>query len=208
MSRRAAITIPFEDNVVKVARGSNVSLKVRAAQPPEAQIVPQQCTVYYRTLKTGPGVRGERGSVTMSNFRDLPAMHDRAGWRNFSFDGKPFKGVLSTIEFDVVGYDHRASGYKLEVVESPAVVETLMDLVYPKYMVDEATSSHLPAENQPYVPSGTFIPVGTQVTLKFKANKPLRQAQIVPSDGGDADANRHCGQHERRTKLWLSHRRL
>jgi len=144
--------------------------------------VPQQCTVYYRTLKGGAGVRGERGSVTMSNFRDL------SSWRNFWFDGKPFKGVLSTIEFDVVGYDHRANGYKLEVVESPAVVETLLDVVYPRYMVDEATASHLPAENQPYLPSGTFIPVGTQVTLKFKANKPLLHAEIVPSDGGDPTA--------------------
>jgi hypothetical protein len=173
------ITVPFEQNVVKVAKGTNVSLKVRAAQAPEAEVVPQQCTVYYRTLKGGAHVRGERGSVTMSNFRDTTA------WRNFWFDGKPFKGVLSTIEFDVVGYDHRASGYKLEVVDSPAVVETRLDLVYPQYMVDEATSSHLPVENQPYLPAGTFVPVGTQVTLKFKTNKPLRQAEIVPSDGGE-----------------------
>jgi hypothetical protein len=171
------MTIPFEQNVVKVARGTNVSLKVRAAQVPAAQVVPQHCTVCYHTLKSGPGARGERGSVTMSNFRDTTDS------RNFWFDGKPFKGVLSTIEFDVVGYDHRASGYKLEVVDSPAVVETHLDLVYPQYMVDEATASHLPAENQPYVPAGTFLPVGTQVTLKFKSNKPLRQAEIVPSDG-------------------------
>jgi hypothetical protein len=174
-----AVTIRFEDHAVKVARGANVSLKVRAAQAPEAQVVPQQCTIYYRTLKTSPGVRGERGSVTMSNFRDTREA------RNFWFDGKPFRGVLSTIEFDVFGYDHRASGYRLEVVDSPAIVETLVDLVYPKYMVDEGTSSHLPVENQPYLPAGTFIPVGTQVTLKFKTNKPLREAQIVPSDGGD-----------------------
>jgi len=171
------ITIPFADHVVKVARGANVSLKVRADQAPDAQVVPQHCTVYYHTLKSGAGVRGERGSVTMSNFRDTTAS------RNFWFDGKPFKGVLSTIEFDVVGYDHRAGGYRLEVVDSPAIVETQLDLVYPQYMVDEATSSHLPAENQPYVPAGTFIPVGTQVTLKFKTNKPLRQVEIAPSDG-------------------------
>jgi hypothetical protein len=175
-----AITIPFKGKAVKVARGANVSLKVRAAQAPEAEYVPQHCTIYYRTLKTSPGVRGERGSVTMSNFRDTQDA------RNFWFDGKPFRGVLSTIEFDVVGYDHRASGYRLEVVESPAVVETALDLVYPKYMVDESTSSHLPVENQPYLPAGTFIPAGTQVTLKFKSNKPLREAQIVPSNGGDA----------------------
>jgi hypothetical protein len=171
------ITIPFEENVVKVAKGSNVSLKVRAAQAPEAHVVPQYCTVYYRTLKTSPDARGERGSVTMSSFRDAGA------WRNFWFDGKPFKGVLSTIEFDVLGYDHRARGYKLQVVDSPAVIETLLDLTYPAYMVDEATSSHLPALNQPYLPSGTFIPIGTQVTLKFKTNKRLKQAEIVPSHG-------------------------
>jgi hypothetical protein len=184
-----SVTLPFEDNVVKVARGANVSLKVRAAQPPQAQVVPNQCTVYYRTLKNGAGVRGDRGSVMMSVFRDTTGRDaltgEERGWRNFSFDGKPFKGVLSTIEFDVFGYDTRAGGYRLEVVESPAVVETLMDLVYPSYMVDESTASHLPAADQPYLPAGTFIPVGTQVTLKFKANKPLKQVEIVPTGGGE-----------------------
>jgi hypothetical protein len=184
-----SITIPFDHNVVKVARGTNVLLKVRAAAPPEADVVPDRCTVYYHTLKSSPSVRGERGSVTMSQFREMSTRDAATGedrsWRSFSFDGKPFKGVLSTIEFDVVGYDHRSSGYRLEVVESPAVVETLMDLAYPKYMVDEATSSHLPAENQPYLPAGTFIPVGTQGTLKFRANKPLQKVDIVPTTGGD-----------------------
>jgi hypothetical protein len=178
------ITLPFDEGrSLKVARGANIVLKVRAAQPPEAQYVPESCRIEYRTQKSGAGVRGERGSVTMSNYRDTPALHDEPAARNFRFDGKPFKGVLSTIEFDVVGYDHRASGYKLEVVDSPAVIETAMDLVYPKYMVDEATSSHLPAENQPYVAAGTFLPIGTQVTLKFKTNKPLRQAHILPIGG-------------------------
>jgi hypothetical protein len=171
-----SITIPFEGNIVKVAKGSNVSLKVRAAQAPEAQVVPQQCTVYYRTLKGGAAIRGERGSVAMTSFRDS------GEWRNFWFDGKPFKGVLSTIQFDVVGYDHRASGYRLEVVDSPAVVETLLDLTFPSYMVDEATSSRLPVTNQAYLPAGTFVPAGTQVTLKFKSNKKLARAEITASD--------------------------
>jgi hypothetical protein len=174
-----ATMLEFEDRVLKVARGANVSLKVRAHQPPNAEIVPQQCTIYYRTESSGAGVRGERGFVNMNNFRDTD------DFRNFWFDGKPFKGVLSTIEFDVIGYDHRASGYKLEVVDSPAVVETVLDIVSPKYMVDEATSSHLPVMNQPYLPSGTFIPVGSQVTVKFKSNKPLKRAEIRSSDGQD-----------------------
>lgn len=171
------LSIPFAGNVAKVARGSNVSLKVRAAQAPEAQVVPQQCTVIYRTLKGGATIQGERGSVSMSSFRDS------GDWRNFWCDSKPFKGVLSTILFDVKGYDHRVSGFRLEVVESPAVIETTLDLTYPKYMVDEAAASHLPALNQPYLAAGTFIPAGTQVTVKFKANKPLKKAEIIPSDG-------------------------
>jgi len=167
------MSLPFEGRVVKVAKGSNVSLKVRAAHAPEAQFVPQQCSIYYRTKSAGEGVRGERGSVTMSNFRDA------GSWRNFWFYGKPFKAVLSTVDFDVLGYDHRVSGYRLQVVDSPAVVETLLDVTYPKYMVDEATASHLPATGLPYVPSGTSLPVGAQVTLRFKANKELKQAEIA-----------------------------
>jgi hypothetical protein len=171
--------LEFTDRTLKIARGANVSLKVRAYQPPEARHVPQQCRIEYRTQNSGAGVRGERGSVNMNNFRDTD------DFRNFWFDGKPFKGVLSTIEFDVVGYDYRAASYKLEVVDSPAVVQTLLDIVSPKYMVDEATSSHLPITNQPYLPSGTFIPVGAQITVKFKSNKPLKRAEIRSSDGQD-----------------------
>ncbi|MCE9527966.1 MAG: hypothetical protein K8R36_18145 [Planctomycetales bacterium] len=164
--------IKFENGVAKVAKGSSVALKVRALGEPEARVVPQACTIYYRALKTDGNSRSERGAVQMTNGRDA------GGYRNFRFDGKPFKGVLSTLEFDVVGYDHRASGYRLEVVDSPAVISTTLDLTYPPYMVDEATSNYLPVSSQEYLPAGTFIPLGTSVTLKFRTNKDLRQAQI------------------------------
>lgn len=171
-----AVTIPFEKNVVKVAKGANVSLKVVAAGAPQARVVPQSCTIYYRTLRTEEGLRGERGNVQMTSFRDS------SDGRNFWFAGKPFKGVLSTIEFDVVGYDHRVRDFRLEVVDSPAVIETLLDLTFPPYMVDEATSNHLPVQNQQYLPNGTFIPRGTAVTLHFRSNKPLRYAEVASSN--------------------------
>ncbi|MDX1944016.1 MAG: hypothetical protein SFU86_01310 [Pirellulaceae bacterium] len=173
-----SITVPFEKGVVKVAKGSNVQLKVRADLAPKAKAVPQQCSVHYRA-KAADGSRGDRGTVVMSSFRDT------SEHRNFWFDNKPFKGILSTLEFDVVGYDHRLSGYKLQVVDSPAVVETLMDLSYPPYMVDEATSNYLPVRDQAYLPAGTFIPLGTDVTLKFRASKPLRRAEILATDTGE-----------------------
>jgi hypothetical protein len=175
-----ALTVPFENNLVKVAKGSNVRLKVRADLAPKARVVPQACTIYYHTLKTGEGDRNERGSVQMTNYRDTD------DGRNFAFDGKPFKGVLATIAFDVVGYDHRVRDYRLEVVDSPSIVETLLDLTFPPYMVDVATSNHLPVRDQQYLPSGTFIPLGTEVVLKFRANKPLQRAEIVDSTLTDA----------------------
>jgi hypothetical protein len=73
------------------------------------------------------------------------------------------------------------SGYRLEVVDSPAVVETLMDLNYPAYMADVKTS----VPNLPYLPAGTFIELGTEVTLKFRASKPLKRAEIVALDTGE-----------------------
>ncbi len=171
-----ALEVKFDNGVAKVAKGASVTLKVRAATAPQARVVPQSCTVYYHALQTAAGSRGERGNVVMSNFRDS------AGFRQFRFDGKPFKGVLSTLEFDVVGYDHRVRGFRLEVVDSPAVVSTKLDLHYPPYMVDEATSNYLPVIDQDYLPSGTFIPLGTSVTLKFRANKDLRRAEILNVD--------------------------
>ena len=71
------------------------------------------------------------------------------------------------------------------MVDSPAVVETLLDLTYPPYMVDEATSNYLPVRDQQYLPAGTFVPLGTQVTLKFRASKPLRRAEILATDTGE-----------------------
>jgi hypothetical protein len=173
-----SVTVPFVGGVVKVAKGANVQLKIEADLPPKAKEVPQQCTIYYRT-QNADGSRGERGSVLVSSFRDTSSA------RNFWFDNKPFKGVLSTIQFDVVGYDHRVSGYRLEVVDSPAVVETKMDLTYPAYMVDEATSNYLPVTDQDYLPAGTFVPLGTKVVLKFRSNKPLRRAEILDVASGE-----------------------
>ena len=173
--------VQFENGVAKVAKGSSVALKVRALGAPEARVVPQTCTVYYHALKADSASRSERGSVQMTNFRYA------GNYRNFRFDGKPFKGVLSTLEFDVIGYDHRASGYRLEVVDSPAVISTTLDMTYPPYMVDESTSNYLPVTGQDYLPAGTFIPLGTSVTVRFRTNKDLLQAKILNVESGKVE---------------------
>jgi hypothetical protein len=166
------LTLKFDANrKVKVAKGANITLRVQADLPPAAKIAPQNCTVYYNS--TGrEGVRSERGRVAMTLFRD------QGEDRNFWLEEKPFKGILSTLTFDVVGYDHRVRDYKIEVVESPAVVETKLDLVYPAYIRDDATSSYLPKLDKEYLPSGEFQPAGTHVKLKFRASKELKHAEI------------------------------
>lgn len=166
------LKLEFDENrKVKVAKGSNITLRVQAKLPPEAKVAPQNCTVYYNS-QAREGVRSERGRVAMTLFRDQGSV------RNFWLEEKPFKGILSTLSFDVVGYDHRVRDYKIEVVESPAIVETKLDLIYPKYIVDEATSSYLPKLDKEYLPSGEFQPAGTHVTLKFRASKDLQRAEI------------------------------
>jgi hypothetical protein len=170
------VELAFENGVVKVAKGANVALKVRALTPPAVKVAPLTCSVQYRAERTADGSGGDRGSVLMSGFREA------GGYRHFRYDGKPFKGMLATLTFDVVGYDHRVRDYRLEVVESPAIVSTRLDLAYPEYMVDEATSNYLPVKDQEYLPQGTFIPLGTKVTLKFESNKNLRRAEIYKVD--------------------------
>jgi hypothetical protein len=167
------VAVDFTDRKLKVARGTNIRLKVKADA--NAKTVPKQCTVYYQTQPTGD-YPAERGRVILSKFRD------QGDGRFFWSEGKPFVGMLSSVQFDVVGYDHRVSDFHIEVVESPAVIETTLDLKFPAYMVDEKTGQHLPDADQPYVSSGTSIPQGTDVTLKFKANKPLTRVEFKNVD--------------------------
>ena len=172
--------LPFENGVLKVAKGSQLTLRLKAASAPAAAVTPKQCTIHYRFTQPLEQGGKSRGSALATNHRDV------AGYRHFWYDGKPFKGLTSSLEFDVLAYDHRVRNLRLEVVDSPAIVETKLDLVYPAYLVDEATSNFLPVQGQDYLPAGTHIPQGTQVTLKFRANKPLRRAEIRNVEAGAA----------------------
>ncbi len=171
----------FVNGQVKVAKGARLVLRVTAFGAPRAEVLPTKCFLHYTTDQLPDGNGRERGTATLSNYRD------RDGNRQFVFDGQPLAGLLNSLTFDVVGRDYRVKGLRIEVVDSPAVVSTTMDLKYPAYLVDEATSNYLPAVDQPYLPAGTFLPFGTEVTLRFRSSKPLKRAWISHSvSGGDA----------------------
>lgn len=174
--------ISFVDQHVKVARGASVTLTVRADGA--AKVVPEVCTIYYRTAE------GDRGRVNMTRVGRI-----RNGFQTYSYDGKPLKGILSTVTFDVVGFDHRLRGYSMQVVDAPAIVGADLRCNYPKYMVNEELGLWLPRDVA--LTSGSQLPVGTDVTLKARSNKPLREVRVfdtqsetsttLPADALDKD---------------------
>lgn len=161
--------IRFEGDTLKVAKGSNLRLKVRADLG--AKRVPEFCTVIYQTAE------GDRGRVDMNKSKSSDS---ESQYQNYSFSGKPFQGILSSLRFDVRGYDFRVRDYHIDVVDSPTVVFTELDCKFPDYMVDEALSQWLPRT----VPltNATRLPRGTDVTLRATTNKQLRRVELYNPD--------------------------
>ncbi len=150
--------IGFEQQQVTVARGSDLTIKVQADA--ERRVPPPKiCTIYYRTRE------GDRGRVHMSR-KGTP----RDGFQQYTFEGKPFKGILSDIEFDVVGNDQRIRDQRVHVVDSPQVVAVTIDCVRPAYT--ELTETRFE-----YYP-GVKIPRGSRLALRITANKPLTRAEV------------------------------
>lgn len=155
--------IPFDGQAVKVAKGANVKLRVRADAA--ARVVPEVCVLKYRTDE------GDRGRVNMQRIGRAVR-----GYQDYTYDGKPLKGILSTIDFEVIGYDHRVSGHRIDVVESPAVVETQLYCEFPAYMVNEKLSLRLPRTLD--LTTGMSLPRGTNINLRGRANKDLTEVHI------------------------------
>jgi hypothetical protein len=159
--------IEFQNGSLKVAKGSNLRLQARADLG--ARVVPQSCTIYYRT------VEGERGRVTMNR-----SQRGRGQYQNYSFAGKPLRGILSSLSFDVVGYDYRVRDYKIEVVDSPAVIGVELDCHFPEYLVDKKTGSWLDRTIE--LTSATQVSRGTDLTIRVRTNKSLVRAELYDPD--------------------------
>jgi len=155
--------VPFPaQRVIKVAKGSSVIVHVQADA---SKVVPEYCTLYYRTEDD------QSGHVTMQKRGRI-----RDDMQAYAFDGKPFRGILSSITFDVRGRDHRVRDYHLQVVASPAIVDTQLDCTFPQYMVNQKLSLWLP-RTIPFA-SGTQLPNGTRIVIHAHANKDLVRAEV------------------------------
>ena len=164
--RRAQIKlVDFDHQERKIAKGTDAIIRVQAdatlPYPP-----PELCVILYRTAD------GETGRVNMS--RDGEPVD---GYQNYVFSGKPFKAVLSDIQLDVIGSDHRLRDNWLRAVPSPVVTKVVLNSRLPSYLdQDGRVESWNP---------GVQLPIGTEVTASISANKSLRSATAKDIDSGD-----------------------
>jgi hypothetical protein len=154
---------------LKVARGANALLRVRASS---TKRIPETCRILYRT---GDGERGEAPMKKVGRVKD--------GFQYYTFDGKPFKGMLTDLTFDVMGYDHRVRGFTIGVVDAPVIVQTDLVCEFPKYMVDVMLSQKL-ARTVSLTPA-TQLPIGTRVTIACRTNKDLQAIEVRDLETGE-----------------------
>ncbi|MBI1903351.1 MAG: hypothetical protein HYS13_19795 [Planctomycetia bacterium] len=152
--------------VRKIAKGDDATITVQAAT---SHVVPKAVRISYWS---DGGASGRENMVRQGTARD--------GFQLFTYT---FRGRLEGLTFDAVGGDHRVRDYRIQVVDSPTAELTLY-CEFPPYMVDEQNNINTPREI-----AGTGIvqlPLGTKVTVRAKANKPLLDAQVTyPNDKGE-----------------------
>jgi hypothetical protein len=144
----------FSDKSVKVARGGDFRVVARADRGHE---IPEVVQIRYRSEDGNPG----RENMNQESIGPGDASQP------YSFE---FKGLLSSVTFDIVGGDDRLRDYTIEVVDNPTVANMTLACVYPDYM--RRSPRNLP------VTGLMQIPMGTQVTIRASANKPLAMAKV------------------------------
>ncbi|HWB12587.1 MAG TPA: hypothetical protein VG826_25400 [Pirellulales bacterium] len=146
-----------------VARGMEFQIHVQA-EAAVGLVVPQVVEVRSRDDE------GKRDRAMM--VREGVASTGSNSYQDYRYT---FGSILSGVTFDVVGGDARLRGLRIRVVESPSISLSL-SCEYPAYM--KRAAAEIPV-------TGVMpLPVGTRVTVRARATKDLRQAQIdYLSDG-------------------------
>jgi hypothetical protein len=155
---------------IKVAKGGNYTLLIQADTSSKYKI-PQRVEVLY-TLDDGSRGRGDAKRIGNS----VPG---RDAFQEFQFT---FENLHDSHTFDVVGRDEgvilglrdeRIRGLKLDVVESPGVIQKLIDVVYPAYMQRTPATLEATAAMQ--------LPRGSKLTIHATSNKPLVSVHVDDS---------------------------
>lgn len=147
----------FNGGVVKVARGADLTVLAKAdLGMPQ---VPNVVEVRYRTDG------GSRLHARM--VREGTADPRRDKFQEFSHT---FNGILTPIQFDVLGGDAAVRNLRIEVVDSPTTTAMILDCRYPAYTGRSQRTLPVTGVMQ--------IPLGSDVTLRATTNKPLQYVQV------------------------------
>ncbi len=168
--------VEFEDRVVRLARGSNATLRIRAAGDEHGHQIPSLCTVSY---VDGEGKRGQ------SNLRRVGRVVD--GYQSFVLDGPPLASLAGSVSLTIRGLDDRLSDYRIEAVDPPAIADMRMQVRYPDYLrvfsVDQQYDQQLNYQ------AGVRVREGSSLTLVGRTSSPIGEVDVVLS-GDDIDARR------------------
>lgn len=165
--------LPFDEKVLRLARGSSATLRVRAAGVELGHDVPELCTVSY---VDDDGNRGQ------SNLRRVGRVVD--GYQTFVLDGPPLASLSKSVTLTIGGLDDRLSDYRIEAIEPPAITNLEMRVRYPNYLrvFDDMTIADQTAVDQTMnYQAGVRIREGSRLTLVGSSSVPLGSVDVTAS---------------------------
>ena len=159
----------LRNDTLKVVRGSDVAIFARAYA---LKTIPKMVELRYKTAGGGNG-------------RDFMQQKSTAipGRDEFQYYSYTFKNVLSSIQFSISGGDDRIDDLKIQVVDSPRFIESMVYCQFPDYLVDAASGRFTPRK-QPAV-GAVQLPQGTNVTVHVQANTSIKTVHVRRSDQPD-----------------------
>jgi len=150
----------FSAGVRKVARGTDVDLRVRADA---AREIPEVVDLRTRSSRGGPW-RTERMGVRGGVAEGAQAF------------GHLIKGVNEDLDVEIRGGDARLRGLRLVVVDAPALESLECAALLPGYLGGGTRAVSASRVLQ--------VPRGSTVSIRFRATKPLRSATVVTVEDG------------------------
>jgi hypothetical protein len=154
-----------ENHIKKVAKGSDFEVTALADLSGRFRL-PEVVQIRYRT---------EEGTRGRDNMSTVGAASSRDREQKY---GYMFKGIMSSIDFDVYGGDDRDRGFRLEVVDNPALSKVELECEYPEYT--GRSSNTVPAS------ALVQLPQGTKVKVRCESNKDLEQVPVTLVHGDKA----------------------
>jgi hypothetical protein len=151
--------LKFTQGHVKVARGATLRILIQADGDKQ---IPERCSFHYETVD---GISGQRRLIREGGAPEQD--------QYFVLADNPIDGISESLEFEIIGHDHRIGPFFIDVVESPEISQITLDYEYPAY------TELLAVKDQDWIPGRTSLPLGTSVKLNLLTNKPVQQLHIV-----------------------------